>query len=114
MVVQSPVTVQRLRPATSTDPYSGVTQADWTLIPASVDVELYAVAPVSTGERIEANRQPVLVEAEAFAPVGVDVLPGDRVVHDGRTWQVVGEPQQWRSPYSTWEAAVFKLGRVEG
>lgn len=34
-------------------------------------------------------------------PTGSDVRQSDSLLtHDGRSWHVVGEPHQWRSPYT--------------
>jgi hypothetical protein len=91
-------TVTRQRPTTTTDGY-GDTTVDWSA-PTSVDLTVRGVEPVSSTENND-GRQAVITGFRVYLPTGADVLPGDRVVLRGATYEVDGEPADWRSPWNS-------------
>ena len=112
-------TIVRLRAVLVADPYSGEdTKPAWddeAQPPAELDIPGCAIDPGGSTEPSEVGRESVVTKPTVYAPFGADVLPGDRVVVRGRTWQVDGDPAEWRSPFTGWEpGTVIKLMAVEG
>lgn len=105
----------RLRAFAALDPYSGEeAELDWSAAYELTITDL-AFNPGSSNEPTEVGRNSVVTQPEVYAPVGVDVLAGDRLQIRGRTYSVEGDPQEWRSPFTGWEAGVvIKLKIVEG
>lgn len=59
----------------------------------------------------------VTVDAELYAPYGVDVTPHDVIrLANGTEWEVAGAPEPWESPYpGRWPAGtVIPLKRKTG
>lgn len=108
-------TVTRLRGAPATDPYSGqATGIDWDTAD-ELDIDGCGFNPGQSSEPLQEARNAVLTQPEVYAPVGSDVLAGDRVVVRGKTYDVDGDPADWRSPFTGWQPGmVIALKRVEG
>lgn len=108
-------TVTRLRGTAVTDPYSGEpTGTDWTA-PASLAIPGCAFNPGQSAEPLQVARNAVTSQPEVYAPTGSDVLPGDRLVVRGKTYDVDGQPADWRSPFTGWEPGlVIALKLTEG
>lgn len=71
--------------------------------------------PGSSSEPRMAGHDRVIVEPTIYGPYDMDVLPGDRVVVRGTTFEAVGEVRRWRSPYSAKRAgSVLTLKAVTG
>lgn len=109
------VTVTRLRAPLVADPYSGAaTKRDWSAA-VSVSIEGCAVAPGGSSEVQGVNREQITTEPTLYAPYGSDVLPSDRIMSGGITYEVTGRGGDWRSPFSGWEAgSAWPLRLVEG
>lgn len=106
-------TVTVLTAGTTTDRY-GNEVPDWgnatsTLVPGC------GVAPRSSSELNDPSRAAVIVGLTVYLPPGSVVSARDRMVVRGGTYEVVGEPGDWRSPF-TGEAFGLEvaLQRVEG
>lgn len=108
-------TVIRLRGTAATDPYSGeTTSVDWS-DPDDLALEGCAVWPGDTAEPLRDARTMVVSDYVVAAPAGSDVLASDRVVIRGRTCQVVGDPFDWRSPFTGWQpGTIIQANVVEG
>lgn len=108
-------TAVRQRATTSVDPYSGeATGPDWTT-PDSLDIPGCAFDPGGSTEPLEQGRTAVITQPTVYAPFGADVRAGDRLVVRGRTWEVDGDPADYRSPFTGWEpGTTIKLKVVEG
>lgn len=108
-------TVTRQRGAAVTDPYSGAaTGLDWTT-PNELDIEGCGFNPGSSSEPVQNARSAVITKPEVYAPTDADVLPGDRLVVRGDTYEVAGRPQRWVSPFTGWAPGlVIQLDLVEG
>lgn len=99
-------TVTRLRGVPKSDRFSGeATTLDWS-DPLELDISGCAFDPGSSIEPLEIGRDAVVTRPTVYAPSGADVLAGDRIVIRGRTWQVDGEPADYRSPFSGWAAGL--------
>lgn len=91
-------TVTRQRATATTDVY-GNTQTDWTT-PATLTLTVRGVEPTSSKEEND-NRQTVITGYRLYLEPGADVLAGDRIVMRGSTYDVDGDPADWRSPWGT-------------
>lgn len=56
-----------------------------------------AIWPTVTTE-IVTGQDTVTWDLECLLPPDTDILPTDRVLFDGETYDVVGRPMRWRSP----------------
>lgn len=111
-------TVTRLRGVASANPYSAApTDVDWAN-PTSLVIEGVAFDPGGSAEPISAESDMrVITQPTIYDPSYADVTAGDRVVRalTGKTYEVDGDPAQWRSPYTGWAPGqVIKLKIVEG
>lgn len=105
-------TVTIVRPAETTDAY-GNPAADWD-DPTETAVDGVAVAPRVDTEDRSAGRQGVIVGLTLYLPAGAAIAATDRVVVRGDTYEVDGEPGDWRSPYSTAKGVEVAVRRVVG
>jgi hypothetical protein len=105
-------TVIRQRPGTTTNRYDD-TVPDWS-DPDLESIDGCALAPELAAEDSD-HRQGVVIGWTLYAPAGADIEPSDRIVARGDTYEVDGEPADWRSPFSGRAAGVaLSLRRVEG
>src|SRR5690606_24802940 len=65
-----------------------------------VDAAGCGVAPRTSEELAEVNRNRVITGLTVYLAPGTQNAPHDRLVVRGATYEVVGEPGDWRSPYS--------------
>lgn len=107
-------TVQVLTAGTTTDPYSNESTPDWST-PTSVDVPGVAVEPRPSGEPLQDARNQVVSGLTLYMPPGTTITPRNRVRVRGVTYDVLGEPAVWRSPFTGWEPGiVVQVERSEG
>lgn len=108
-------TVTRLRATAKLDRSSGeMTGADW-ISPSTLVILGCAFDPGTSTEPLERGRDAVLTQPTVYAPAGSDVLAGDRLVVRGRTWEVDGDPGDFRSPFTGWHPGVaIALKAVSG
>jgi len=80
-----------------------------------VEVAGCAVAPRMSEEPAEVNRNRVITGLTVYLPPGTQITPHDRLVVRGVTYEVVGEPGDWRSPYSGVARGIeVAIQRIEG
>lgn len=107
-------TVSVLTAGTITDPYSNDAADDWDS-PSSVDVHGVGVEPRPSGEPAQDARNSVTSGFTLYFPADAVVTPANRVVVRGRTYDVLGEPAVWRSPFTGWTpGVVVQVERTEG
>jgi head-tail adaptor len=108
-------TVTRQRATATTDPYSGEdTDLSWA-DPDETDIENVAVEPVSAFEAAEVGRERVDIDLRLYLPYGADVMPLDRVLVRGGTFEVQGARADWRNPYTGSEpGSVVECRQVVG
>lgn len=108
-------TVTRLRGTPSSDPYSSApTDLDWD-DPDELEIPGCGFNPGQSSEPVQNARNAVITKPEVYAPADADVLAGDRLVVRGKTYEIDGDPQDWRSPFTGWRPGlVLVLKRVEG
>ena len=87
-------TVTRIRPATLTQ--RGSTFREWTQA-SEADIAGCSVQPDATSSDFSDREQSVLTYV-LYAPVDADIIKGDRIAADGKTYDVVGVPFKWYSP----------------
>lgn len=105
-------TVTRVRPATRV--VNGRTVVDWDAPPESeLAIPGWSVQPGASTEVLQ-NRDNVSIRWTAYGPPGADVKPTDAIRHDGRLYDVDGEPQRWPSPTGGLSHTVLLLIDHEG
>lgn len=93
-------TVTVLRGVPIEDPYSAAeTVLDWT-VPGETPVPGCAVAPRESVEPEQVGRSSVIVGLTVFMPAGTAVTAADRLRIRGQVHEIVGEPGDWRSPFT--------------
>lgn len=112
-------TVTRLRRFEEVDPYSQqVEVAAWDdpdNPPYELEIAGCAFNPGVSSEPLDLARNAVITRPEVYAPAGSDVLAGDRLVVRELTYDVVGDPADFRSPFTGWAPGlVVRLERVDG
>lgn len=89
------MSVQRLRPGTKTDPYSGLpTGEDWTN-PTPTDLPGYLVGWLTSAEDPTVNREELANQARLVRPGNVPIIEvtrTDRIRALGRDWDVTSHP----------------------
>ena len=68
----------------------------------------------SGGLIIEPGRDAVVTRWKLLAPDGADVLASDRIVWQGKTYEVDGDVELWSSPTGSLAHVEGLLKRVEG
>jgi hypothetical protein len=107
-------TVTVLTAGTVADPYSDGTREDWT-DPDERDVEGVAVEPRPSSEPVEDARNSVTSGYTLYFPAGDPIGPQNRVRVRGHDYLVMGEPADWRSPFTGWQPGlVVQVERMVG
>lgn len=108
-------TVTRLRGTPIVSPYSGETTGTSWASPDALEIPGCGFNPGGSSQPVEPGRDAVITKPEVYAPADVDVHAGDRVVARGRTYDVEGDPAEWRNPFTGWApGTVITLKIVEG
>jgi endonuclease YncB( thermonuclease family) len=72
-------------------------------------------APGSSSENVGQGRDALTLQPTVYLPGGTDVRAVDAVVIDGDTFEVDGEPIDWRHALTGWNPGVeVRLRRVTG
>lgn len=97
------------------DPYSGEPKVGWES-PTETALEGCFSAPVSSVEAPTVDREELRTLRTLYCPFGTVVEPADRLRDErGVVWRVDGHREDWRSPYTGWEAGtVVALKLLEG
>jgi len=95
-------TVTIVTAATDADPYSG----DDATTGSEVEVSGVGVEPRPSGEPTQDARNAVTSGFTLYLPAGTVIGPQNRVEVRGATYDVLGEPAVWRSPFTGWEPGV--------
>lgn len=105
------------RTQTGADRY-GTPVYDWP--EPGVELRGCGVAPLEIGgqdaaEPPDVARNAVVRQFTVYAPAGAPITAADRLKVRGEVYEVIGEPSDWRSPYSRRRPGlVAKVRRVEG
>lgn len=115
MLFPSGETVTRQRAASALDPYANESTGKSWENPDELAIPGCAFGPGASSEPVVDARTEVLTQPTLYAPFGSDITAADRLVIRGRTWQVDGDPADYRNPFTGWEAGmVVKLKAVSG
>jgi hypothetical protein len=92
---------------------------DTRLYPVKAVYSNVPVAPADAngtgGNEYLDGRDTVIIGLTVYLPDGASVSPTDRMLVRGDTWEVVGSPQPWQSPFTGWRPGVpVALSRVTG
>lgn len=108
-------TVTRLRSTPTFDAYADAPAGVSWRTPDELEIPGCAFNPGTSTEPVQDARNAVITRPEVYAPAGSDVLPGDRLVVRGVTYEVDGRPADYRSPFTGWAPGlVILLKDVEG
>lgn len=86
--------ITRVRPGTKEE--RGSTIPDWD--PTKVDEKKIAgcsIQPAATSTTYDGRVLGISEQLTAYLPEGADVQAGDRIVFDGATYAINGEPKTW-------------------
>jgi hypothetical protein len=102
--------ITRVRAPLVTDEYGTPTsERDWANATETV-IEGCGVYPVA-GKEVTEAREAIVTRYKVFAPGGTDLLASDRIIFDGKTYEVDGDVTDWTMGSEHVEAL---LRRVEG
>ena len=104
-------TVTRVRPGTKTE--RGSVVFDWSHA-TTTDITGCSVQPGSTSLDENGRVLGISDGYTAYLPPSADVIAGDRIVYDGETYEIRGEPRQWHSATGAVDHIMLNLMRYEG
>jgi head-tail adaptor len=108
-------TVTRLRAGTVADPYSSSGSTTSWDAATRLDLEATAVEPRPSGEPVQDARNAVVAGYTVYLAGRPDITAQDRLEVRGESHDVIGDPADWRSPFSTWAPGlVVQTSRSEG
>lgn len=104
-------TVTRIRPAIRSQRGSDI--PDWS---RSITAEITgcSVQPAGTMLSQDGRVQGVQDGLTCYMPPEADVKTGDRIVYEGKTYTINGEPQAWKSPTGLVSSLQLHLERWSG
>lgn len=105
--------ITRIRPGTKTS--RGSTIPDWD--PAVVNelkIGGCSVQPASTSLSQDGRILGIMDGMTAYLPNGSDVKAGDRILYDGLTYEIEGEPRVWVSATGAKDHILLNLMRYSG
>lgn len=106
--------VDVLTAGTRTDPYSEETVTDWSTA-TEVTHEGIAVEPRPSSEPVQDARNAVVSGFTLYGFPPGSVTAGNRVRVRGEVYDVLGDPADWRNPFTGWAPGlVVQVGRTEG
>lgn len=95
-------TVTRIRRRMVLDPYSNEETLGTWEDAAELEIEGVAIAPSSSSEPLNDNRQQVISGMSIYGAPDMDVLPADRIRARTGLWDVAGENVVWTNPFTGW------------
>lgn len=106
--------VDVLTAGTTIDPYSGEQVADWDNA-TEATVSGIAVEPRPSSEPVQDARNAVTSGYTLYGFPRGSVTAANRVRVRGEVYDVLGDPADWRSPFTGWEPGlVVQVGRTAG
>lgn len=107
-------TVDILTATTVIDPYSGDPVESWDA-PTEVSVPNVAVEPRPSQEPVQDARNAVVSGFTLYMPTGTAITARSRVRVRGEVYPVLGDPADWRNPFTGWQPGlVVQVGRTDG
>ena len=105
-------TIKRLRPGTTTDS-RGSTIPDWTKA-TEADVAGCSIQPASTSLTMDGRVLGISDGLTVYVPASADIQAGDRIVANGETYVINGEPRRWPSATGGLDNIQLNLQRWSG
>jgi len=91
--------ITRIRPGTATS--RGSTVPDWSEDKISkLVIKGCSVQPAATTLSQDGRVLGISEQWTAYLPEGSDVKAGDRILFDGNTYTLIGEPKTWTAPFT--------------
>lgn len=104
--------ITRIRPGTKT--VRGSVVPDWATDKINtLTITGCSVQPATTSLSMDGRVLGINEQWTAFLPEGSDVQAGDRILFDGKTYVINGDPKEWTAPY-TRSNIQLNLTRWEG
>lgn len=103
--------ITRLRPGTKT--VRGSSVPDWSKATQST-ISGCSIQPASTSLSQDGRILGITEGLTAYIPAGSDVLASDRIIYDGNTYIINGEPKAWTSPSGAVSNIQLQLERWSG
>lgn len=103
--------ITRLRPGQTTS--RGSTVPDWSA-PDVLTITGCSVQPATTGLSQDGRVLGVSEGLTIYLPYEADVQAGDRIVYDGETYTLIGEPKRWRSATGLASSCQISVERWRG
>lgn len=86
--------ITRIRPGTKT--LRGSEVPDWSESKVNtLTISGCSVQPATTSLSMDGRVLAINEQMTAFLPEGSDVIAGDRIVYNGETYEINGEPKRW-------------------
>jgi hypothetical protein len=104
-------TVTRIRPGQIER--RGSIEPDWTH-PTEVQISGCSVQPATTSLTQDGRVLGITDVYTCYFPPGVDVAAGDKIRFNGKDYQLMGEPHEWRSPTGAVSSIQAQLERWSG
>lgn len=104
-------TVTRLRAAAITQRGSEI--PDWS-DPDRLEIPGCSMQPAGTSLTQDGRVQGTADGYTGYLPPGADVRAGDRILYNGATYAVIGEPRAWQSPTGRVSSLQVQLERWYG
>lgn len=101
----------RLRPGVKTQRGSEV--PDWDAADA-LTIERCCVQPTTTSLDQDGRVLGIMDGVTCYMPASADVQAGDRIVYNGETYVINGDPRRWSSPTGNLSHVMLNLRRWEG
>ena len=104
--------ITRIRPGTTTS--RGSTIFDWSEAKVNkLVIQGCSVQPASTSLSMDGRVLAINEQLTAYLPEGSDVQAGDRILFNGDTYEINGDPKTWTAPF-TRSNIQLNLTRWEG
>jgi hypothetical protein len=106
-------TVTRLRAPYASDRYGNeASSRDWASA-TSLSIANCSVQPM-VGSEVLVDRDARVHRWILYGPANIDVLPTDRIVHKGVTYEVQGDVRHWTGATGNLDNTQLELERVDG
>ena len=93
----------------------GNTVESWDTPTTVATVPGVGVEPRPVSETFNDDRNAVTSGYTLYLPAGVAVTAQHRVEVRGEVWPVLGDPAEWRNPFTGWQPGmVVQVGRTDG
>lgn len=104
--------ITRVRPGTKSERGSAV--PDWSTDKVNtLTIKGCSVQPAATSLSMDGRVLGINEQWTAYLPEGSDVIAGDHIIFDGKTYEINGDPKEWTGAF-TRSHVQLNLTRWEG